>query len=119
MSWWKRFWRAIGSSLAGANTPSSGPNIPGWSIAGARDRWMVWRDADEDVLSLAVQAKTLQMDLPSLSDEGAVRCYCRGLAESCAGGLVEATTTASSHGPAIKLIYKKLKIRALQFTGML
>src|SRR6516165_9355927 len=119
MNWWKRLLRSVWPSSAGANTPSAGPNIPGWRIAEARDHWMVWRDADGDVLSLAVQAKSLQNDLPSLSDEDAVRRYCRGLAESGRAGLVEATTTASSHGPAIRLIYKKLTIPAFQFTGML
>jgi hypothetical protein len=119
VSWWKQLWRTIRPSPAGANTPKAGLTIPGWSVAEARDHLMFWRDADGDVLSLAVQDKSLQNDLPSLSDEEAVRRYCRKLAESGKAGLVEAATTTSSKGPAIKLIYKKLQIPAFRFTGML
>ena len=87
--------------------------------AEVRDDWVVWRDADGDVLTLAVQEKSLQNGLPSLSDEDAVRRYCRKLAESGKAGLVEAGTAATAMGSAIKLIYKKLEIPAFRFTGML
>jgi hypothetical protein len=115
VSWWKQILRTIRPSPAGANSPKAGPTIPGWSMAEARDHWIVWSDADGDVLTLAVG----QNDLPSLADEDAVRRYCRKLAESSEAGLVEATTAASSKGRAIKLIYKKLQIPAFRFTGML
>ena len=61
----------------------------------------------------------LEADLPSLSDEDAVRRYCRKHAEGMEAGLVEATTTTSLKGPAIKLIFKKLQKPAFKFTGQL
>jgi hypothetical protein len=81
------------------------------------ERCIVCRDEVGDVVGLAVV--DLETDLPSFSDEDGVRRYCRKFAESCEAGLVEATTTKSSKGPAIKLIYKKLQKPAYQFTGML
>jgi hypothetical protein len=81
------------------------------------ERCTLARDEVGDVVVLAVV--DLKTDLPSFSDEDGVRRYCRKLAENCGGGLVEATTTKTSKGPAIKLIYKKLQEPAYQFTGML
>jgi hypothetical protein len=78
---------------------------------------ITWRDAVGDVVVIAVINPAT--DTPSLSDEDAVRRYCRKFAEKLESGLVEATTTTSSKGPAIKMIYKKLKKPAFQFSGML
>ena len=73
----------------------------------------VWRDIDGDVLSLANGPEFLGNS--DLSDEKKVRTWCRRLAQSRGGGLIEAYKL--DHG--IKLIYKRLEIPAYIYTGML
>src|SRR5262245_33776391 len=94
-----------------------GHTSPDWSMFEYGAHYIVWRNEFGDLLTLAVQ--DLEADLPSLSDEDAVRRYCRKFAESLESGLVEATTTTSPKSPAIKLIYKKLQKPAFKFTGQL
>jgi hypothetical protein len=72
----------------------------------------VWRDQCGNVLSIA-----LTSDPPTdseRSDETTLRNWCRNLAESRNGGLLEASATANG----IKLIYKRLQNPAYVYTGM-
>jgi hypothetical protein len=73
----------------------------------------IWRDIDGDVLSLA--DATEPFGSSDLSDEKKVRTWCRGLAQSMNGGLIEACKLDSG----IKLIYKRLEMPAYIYTGML
>src|SRR5260370_29835840 len=57
--------------------------------------------------------------LPQLSNEDAVRRYCRALAESRRAGLVEAAAVESWSGPAVMLLCERLEKPAFIFTGML
>jgi hypothetical protein len=73
----------------------------------------VWRDIDGDVLSLANASEFLGSS--DVSDDKKVRTWCRGIAQSRGGGLIEAYKLDSG----IKLIYKRLELPAYIYTGML
>ena len=114
---WRKLLRPRNHRTAvGASPNDLGQEMPGWIIVRQRQQMTTWRDADGDVLSLTRSA-TLQ--LPDLSDENAVRGYCRNVAESMRSGLVEAAVAAAVEGPAVMFVYKRLEKPAFVFTGML
>jgi hypothetical protein len=91
--------------------------MPEWTEEKATPDLRVWRDAQGAVLSLAVPAESI--DLPPHSDEAALRRWCRRLAESRRGGLVEVTKVTGPLGTGTVLIYKRLEKPAYIYTGML
>ena len=72
----------------------------------------VWHDVDGNLLSLANASDFL--GAADVSDDKKVRTWCRELAQSRDGGLIEAYKLDS----AIKLIYKRLQMPAYIYTGM-
>jgi hypothetical protein len=76
----------------------------------------LWRDVDGDVLSLGslgiLTESFWHSDRP---DEIELRKWCRGLAESRGGGLIEAFALDGE----VRLIYKRLQKPAYTYTGML
>jgi hypothetical protein len=77
----------------------------------------VWRNPHGDVLSLATADGSL--GLPSLSDIGGLQGWCRAVAESRGAGLIEMRLDAGRLGATVGFIYKRLKMPAYIFTGML
>jgi hypothetical protein len=87
MSWWKRF---LGVRAAPSSTERPDAvrlAMQGWNEEATSDDMRVWRDSQGSVLSLSVLDTSL--GLPEISDESALRRWCRQLAESRHGGLIE------------------------------
>jgi len=117
MSWWTRLWRnSLGHRVREPNR-SVHLTLPGWNETAADGDLRIWRDDYGDVLSLAVPAE--RIDVPHTLGEMELRSWCRVLAQSRNGGLIEAQEVACSLGPAVILIYKRLQIPAYIYTGML
>lgn len=90
MSWWKKLWRSRARSLDGPSPEGLALvslNMPGSSEeASGRGDLRVWRDSEQNVLSLAVLPFLV---LPEISNETARQSYARDLAESRNGGFIE------------------------------
>ena len=117
MPWWKRFGRGRSELDSGERLRTVHLTLPGWVEQGTEDGLRYWRDASDDVLSLAIPVGYLE--LPELSDKGVVRGWSRSLAESRHAGLIEARVSHGKQGVALGLIYKRLDKPAYIFTGML
>jgi hypothetical protein len=90
--------------------------MDGWKDDEPSDGLRVWRNPEGDVLSFASSA---YLETPPLRDLTRVRYWCRDLAESASAGLIEVNVSESVLGPTLCMIYKKLKMPAYSFTGML
>jgi hypothetical protein len=109
MKWWNSLWRRS------ANSPiwSVRLTLLGWKEEAPQGEMRVWRDQCGNVLSIAITSGPPTDS--ERSDETALRNWCRNLAQSRGGGLLEASATTSG----IKLIYKRLQMPAYIYTGML
>ena len=117
MSWWTRLWRnSLGQPVRKPN-PSVRLTLPGWNETAADGDLRIWRDVYGDALSLAIPAE--RIGVPHALGEMELRRWCRDLAQSRNGGLIEAQEVACSLGPTAILIYKRLQIPAYIYTGML
>lgn len=92
-------------------------NMEGWSLdeAGSNPARCTWQDGDGNELILTAAEA---LDGTDIYDVGALRTYCRRLAESNDAGLVEATIVQGQLGLTVQLIYKKLEKPAFTFTGV-
>ena len=117
MSWLKRLWPGRGEPSSPERLRGVSLAMQGWSEETPSGGMRVWRNPHGDVLTLAAPDGSL--GLPSVSDETAVRGWCRALAESRAAGLIEVRVTAGALGATVGLIYKRLQKPAYIFTGML
>src|SRR5262245_6674766 len=117
MRWWKRMWGGEDRPAPSERLRSVRLTIQGWNDEPPRGGMRFWRDADGDLLSLAIPDGVF--DLPSPSDTTALQQWSRAFAESHAGGLIEVRTRAGPLGAAVALIYKRLEKPAYVFTGML
>ena len=112
MKWWKHSWRGSAEEL---EEPIRRVRLalPGWSEGTPAEGMRIWRDIDDDFLSLAISSEPFRH--ADGADETKIRRWCRGLARSNGGGLIEAC--AANGG--IKLIFKQLKMPAYVYSGML
>ena len=117
MSWWKRLWRSRVAPSSHGSIGAVRLALDGWSEKAPTGGMRIWRDARGDVLSLA--AFDASFGLPDISDESALRLWCRLLAEKRHAGLVEVRVVEGALGMATSLIYKQLQKPAYIFTGML
>lgn len=117
MPWWKRFMRGGSEVDSDERFRAVHLTLPGWVEQGTEDGLRVWRDASEDVLSLAIPED--HFELPDLSDISLVRGWSRSLAEARDAGLIEVRVSDGKHGVGMGLIYKRLDRPAYCFTGML
>lgn len=113
MAWWQ-FWGRRSKAMKAEAVRSATLNLPGWDEVEPRDGMRVWRDADGDALTLAASA----FRGPTDEDTPEAQRWCRDLAESCRGGLIEVRVETGMPG-AVWLIYKRLLMPAYVFTGML
>jgi len=94
--------------------------MPGWRVVEQTKQMTAWTDVEGDAVTLTWVPDAINaMRLPPLSDENAIRRYCRDLAETMKGGLVEAAVVQQVDGPVLKCVYKRLEIPAFKFFGML
>ena len=115
MSWWQRIWRGGDKVLSPLRSVRL--TLQGWREEKTRGGLRVWRDSQGTVLSLAIPDRPFA--LSELSDETALRLWCRSLAESQSAGLIDAGLANGALGAEVRLIYKCLQIPAYSFTGML
>jgi hypothetical protein len=112
-----------GNGMWGGGSGSEDPrywvrlNLPGWSEHTPTEDLRIWHDSEGDVLSLGISAKDVSP--PEDCDEMTLRRWCRALAESRGGGLIEARAVTTWIGPSVSLIYKRLQEHACIYTGML
>ncbi len=113
MSWWQRLVRG----RQAATMPIDPGRLPmsGWELVRREPLAAYWRDATGDAVSLTLSSLEA---LPALSDTTQLRHYCRRMAEGQNSGLVEVTCTAGINGPSVTYIYKRLKIPAFTFFGI-
>jgi len=106
----------LNQSLASIDTRLVALNMAGWSLdePGSNPRRSTWHDGEGDTLVLSVGT----LGGADTSDVGALRMYCRQLAESHSAGLVEANVVQSRVGLTAQLIHKKLVGTAFTFTGV-
>lgn len=112
MKWWNDLWR----SVTKPPTEALGHvrlTLTEWTEDTPAKGMRVWRDPDRDVLSLATSQEPLGDS--DRADEMKVRRWCREIAESRNGGLIEAHRVDNG----IKFIYKRLNMPAYVYTGML
>lgn len=112
MRWWNDLWRSLAkppSEVLGCVCLA----LPEWTEDTSTKEMRLWRDIDGDVLSLANCSEPLTDS--GRADEMKVRRWCREIAESRSGGLVEAHRLDNG----IKFIYKRLDMPAYVYTGML
>jgi hypothetical protein len=109
MKWWKDLSRTSARSPIGCAQLT----LPGWTEDTSVSEMRIWRDECGNVLSLAVTAVPLTDS--ERADETVLRNWCRELAQSRSGRLLE----ASAIPRGIKLIYKRLERPAYIYTGML
>jgi hypothetical protein len=86
----------------------------GWLAQPPDAEFHVWRDAHGDVLTRTIGEQ--ELGLPPLSDLHALREWCRTMAASREGGLIE--VHADADRGAVHWIYKRLQRPAYVFTGM-
>ena len=113
------FWRIFAWLIRRSVTvppPSVTVRLNGWTEAAPSGDLRIWRNADGDVLSFASRP---YLEIPQLQNLGRVRDWCRGLAESASAGVIDVNVSESVLGPTLSTIYKKLKMPADTFTGML
>jgi hypothetical protein len=112
MKWWNHFWRGLAEEL---EEPIRRVRLalPGWIEGTPAEGMRVWHDIDGGVLSLAISSEPFRH--ADGADQIKVRRWCRGLARSNGGGLIEACAVNGG----IKLIFKQLKMPAYVYSGML
>jgi hypothetical protein len=88
-----------------------------WELVKQEPFAAYWRDATGDVVSLTLAPE--DRALPSLSDRASLQNYCRRVAESQGSGLIEVTSAAGTEGACAIYIYKRLKIPAFTFFGVI
>jgi hypothetical protein len=118
MGWWSRLWRR-GFTLAHIERSSLVRlTLPGWSEGPSDKDMRIWRDSDGDVLSLTFLEKGL--DFPHGSGETKLRSWCREIAQSREGGLIEVQAMACEIGPSVGFIYKRMQLQdtGYVYTGM-
>jgi hypothetical protein len=115
MSWWQRIWHGGDKVLSPLRSVRL--TLQGWREEKTRGDLRVWRDSQGAVLSLAIPDRPFA--LSELTDETALREWCRSLAESQSAGLIDAGLATGALGAEVRLIYKRLQIPAYSFTGML
>jgi hypothetical protein len=103
--------------------PSSATNtvrltLEGWSEDTPAGELRLWRDPQGGVLTLKVVIEAI-LGLPPVSDEIALQCFARSVAESGAAGLIEVHAAEGPLGVTVGLIYKRLQKPAYVFTGIL
>jgi hypothetical protein len=91
--------------------------MEGWTEEAPTDEMRTWRNSRGDVLCLAAADGSLE--LPSLSNIGALQKWCRAVAESNGAGLIEMQLDTGRLGATVAFIYKRLQMPAYVFTGML
>ena len=116
MNWWRRL-------LARRAPASPFPDLAHlsmnrWALVNREPTAAYWRDPTGDVISLTLFPVDQPLALPMLSDTKSLQNYCRAVAESQSSGLVEVTSTVSAEGPCVAYIYKRLRIPAFTFFGV-
>jgi hypothetical protein len=119
VGWWSRL---VGRGIGGANVERAvlvRLTLPGWSESAPDKDMRIWHDPDGDALSLAFLEKGL--GFPRGSDETVLRRWCRGVAESRQGGLIQARAVACEIGPSVGYIYKRMQVQhtGYAYTGTL
>ena len=112
MKWWNHFWRGSAEELE-EPIRRVRLSLPGWIEGTPTEGMRVWRDTDGDVLTLAISSEPFRH--ADGADELKIRKWCRGFARSNGGGLIEAYIVNNG----IKFIFKKLKMPAYVYSGML
>jgi hypothetical protein len=116
MNWWRRL-------LAGRTPASLFPDpthlsMNGWALVNHEPTAAYWRDPTGDVINLTLFPVDQALAIPKLSDTKSLQNYCRAIAESQSSGLVEVTSTVGAEGPCVAYIYKRLRIPAFTFFGV-
>ena len=116
MSWWKQLCEGSASTRIPEIVEQVNFGLSGWSEQAPTDGMRLWRAPDGSVLSLT----TITGDalLESQSDT-TLQAEARNLAKLNGGGLIEAGRAADRERAQIWLIYKRLKLPAYFYTGML
>ena len=81
------------------------------------ERRIVWIDASGVPLSADLLNGSLGLPVPT--DKPAVRKYCRKIAKGNGGAIVSVDAVSIAEVPATQLIYKREKLPAYAYTGML
>jgi len=117
MSFWKRIRHLWTGDVLPEEYLAVNLSLQEWVEQTPERDLRIWVDPSGDVLSLGMPSAV--PDLPNFSDKPALRQWSRSFAESQAAGLIEVNAGNSSLGKFASLIYKKLRIHAYVFTGML
>ena len=91
--------------------------LAGWQEDIEQPACRVWRDAQDNILTLTVVTDNLGGLLTG--DVVEVRRWARAIAENAGAGLIEARTIARAAGDGAALIYKSRRDFGFLFTGML
>jgi hypothetical protein len=91
--------------------------MPGWQLVQRDPSAAYWRDAAGDVISLTLAPIDRSFPLPSKDHE--LQHYCRQIAERQAAGLLEVSSHIGPATSSITYLYKRLKVPALTFHGVI
>jgi hypothetical protein len=111
MSWWSRVARSAKRPTHYFDPASIA--MPDWQLVNQEPLAAHWRDGAGDVICLSFFPAS--SDLPELSDDAALWCYCRDGAEEQSAGLIEVATSEGAEGRCLTYVYKRLEGRRMTF----
>ena len=114
MGWWSRVARPADRPKQSFD-PARMP-MPDWHLVQREPLAAYWRDRAGDVITLTHIPEP--SELPSLSDEEALRCYCRETAEEQSAGLIEVATVEGAEGRGLTYVYKRPDATRMMFFGV-
>ncbi len=114
---WRRLWRSLVGVSRETLFRSIALELPGWVEGSPPEGLRGWRDAEDDVITVASfdVARTLR----DVTDEAEVRAWSRELAEAHGAGLIEANVEIGMLGATASLIYKRRLGSGYSYTAML
>jgi hypothetical protein len=88
--------------------------LPEWQEEAGSDGMRMWRDREDDLLTLATLA---EMSLPDPNDDVQLQEWCRERAQERDGGLIEATAVTTPPYSGVSYIYRKQMGTETLFAG--
>jgi hypothetical protein len=118
MPWWKHLWKDKAATSSSEHRDMAQLALEGWREGTPQGDLRVWRNSQDDVLSLAI-SDAASLRFPEVANEAALRQWSRECCEDRGAGLIEIRVGTGARGAIVGFISKRLVHPAYLFTGML